>query len=971
MHVVVGEDEEKPVYPLPIHNSSHKIEVDIIVVYGPGSDGDWPSTWEHDNKFVDWLRESSMLPATVPNSKIAVFNNGSKWDKDAPGVSVELCAEELIRSVKFLPTVCGRPIIFVGNGLGGNVIVDALLLAGREDEYKSVLDQVAGLLFLGTPFRGIKLPRFLDRDPSSAQLAGAYDGITSDLFDKFHPFRQLCNKLSVPVSCFYKQYNDDPWLSLGIPGTSNKLVAEDASACIPGFEAYKFPVTPRQSFLEVSKVINTMYTNAKAVVGRRQKPRPVITNWDYALIHNPKAETYLWDLFPTEPSEDKNTIKLRKGNHACSTSEWIFGTEEMTKWLCSRRPIPLAEPSSNLLWLHGNPGIGKSTIALSLTEELSKYFASNDGKTLAYFFCDSDRETRRTATSVIRGILLQLVQQQPQLLDYIIPKWVKRGAQPFASFENLWAILMAIGADQLSGQAYCIIDALDECDEESQDILLLHLREAFSDEYIVPKLRILIISRPSQKIRQKLGIFMNMDVASFPARQKDVDLCIEESVNDLAKQNNYTDRVKQQVLESIRTKAESNFLWVGLARAVLMDVSSADAVKTLQNIPKELHSLYLKLFNAATSRKSANADSIRRILGVVTVCREPLTLLQLSEACGLHHEQDDEKIQLQSMRNEVSSCGLMTITLDHHVLLLHHSVRDFLTQSSGNYVDVRRTHATLAYRCIDVIMEEFRTQRPNHLSSYAINYWADHARMAGIKFTMMRPSLDEFFAITSPCREWWLKRKDPAGDEKISVRRVAAKWGISSLIDDLAYFDEQPQEPGTPVRSDVPDGSNVTLVAEATLSGHLDVIQNIWDAGWEEPAQLLVPAAANEKHGKDIVELLLGRLGDEITINWQTYYTVADGNRQHDKEVLKRLLDRIQIAEKILSAAAQNPQPSEELVDVLLGRLGPQVPITGAMIIANTARYGEKSAATMARLFHRLGGRITLYEVIIPAAARN
>ncbi|PTB54390.1 hypothetical protein M431DRAFT_17702 [Trichoderma harzianum CBS 226.95] len=244
------------------------------------------------------------------------------------------------------------------------------------------------------------------------------------------------------------------------------------------------------------------------------------------------------DLFITDPSEDRTALKRKKGNRATGTCEWILETDELTAWLGQ-------EKTSNVLWLYGNPGTGKSTMAIFLTEQLSTVFSATGGNTLAYFFCDSSFEKRKTATSVIRGLLYQLVQQHPKLLDYILPKYNERGKGLFQSFDALWAIFMAIAIDQKTGQKYCVIDALDECDRESQKILLQQFQETFHRQDAPSNVRILVTSRPYSEICEYLDEFTNKDLASFPQAKKDIDQCIEERVADLVKKKHYTVKVKE------------------------------------------------------------------------------------------------------------------------------------------------------------------------------------------------------------------------------------------------------------------------------------------------------------------------------------------------------------------------------------------------------------------------------------------
>ena len=64
-----------------------------------------------------------MLPAIIPKSRIMLYNYDSRWHANAPKTRLQLCGEDLVRSVHALRMgTVGRPIIFVGHSLGGNVI---------------------------------------------------------------------------------------------------------------------------------------------------------------------------------------------------------------------------------------------------------------------------------------------------------------------------------------------------------------------------------------------------------------------------------------------------------------------------------------------------------------------------------------------------------------------------------------------------------------------------------------------------------------------------------------------------------------------------------------------------------------------------------------------------------------------------------------------------------------------------------
>lgn len=119
---------------------------------------------------------------------------------------------------------------------------------------------------------------------------------------------------------------------------------------------------------------------------------------------------------------------------------------------------------------------------------------------------------------------------------------------------------MAMMMDQNTGRKYCIIDALDECDRQSQETLLHQLEETFQSQTVSPNVRILVASRPYPEIRESLQRFPNKNLASFSERQEDINIYIEERVKQLAERKSYTGKVKLQVHKILRDKAEGTFL---------------------------------------------------------------------------------------------------------------------------------------------------------------------------------------------------------------------------------------------------------------------------------------------------------------------------------------------------------------------------------------------------------------------------
>ncbi|KAF8253748.1 hypothetical protein K440DRAFT_575655, partial [Wilcoxina mikolae CBS 423.85] len=123
--------------------------------------------------------------------------------------------------------------------------------------------------------------------------------------------------------------------------------------------------------------------------------------------------------------------------------------------------------TTGLLWVHGKPGCGKSTLASQLINHLS-------ASTLPVLrvFCKNGTEDKSDIVAVLRNILFQLVENsgpKRKQLHSIVQAERMRAATPFAnSLQQLWPVLERI-LQSIDG-FYCVIDALDECTNSNQEI---------------------------------------------------------------------------------------------------------------------------------------------------------------------------------------------------------------------------------------------------------------------------------------------------------------------------------------------------------------------------------------------------------------------------------------------------------------------------------------------------------------------
>ncbi|KAL2801993.1 hypothetical protein BJX63DRAFT_441534 [Aspergillus granulosus] len=677
-----------------------------------------------------------------------------------------------------------------------------------------------------------------------------------------------------------------------------------------------------------------------------------------------EEEACLQGLFVTDPVEDKSSLNRRKGDRAKGTCEWILETEELRRWLGDLEEDH-DERASDILWLHGYPGTGKSTIAMAMADQIPKQYSfANRDKVLAYFFCDSSAEKQRTAISVLRGLLYHLIQQCPWLIKCALPKFLHRKEALFLSFDALWSIFLEIAKSSSSG-IYCIIDALDECERDSQEILLGQISQTFparrKEGVSSRHPRILITSRPYDEIRQSLSNFRCKDLATYSALKNDLALMIHEKVADLTRRKSYPPRVVKEVSQILEQKAEGTFLWVGIACSELAQpqIQARNTIKALQKMPRGLNSMYKQLLSAALAYSDDDDDDDRAnillMLKVVTTARRPLSVRELADMCQLYSDYD-ESTRFQFTMDDIGRCRLMIIVQDERVQLLHKSVNDFLVKERRAF-DVKPSHAELADRCIINLLNE---SSRGAIFEYAVTYWPEHTKLAADAFTVMKHH-ELFFEPRSPTWELWAIQYNSQNrwlsrplDEGFSVLHAAARWDVVPLLTWAFAKGSGLSLAETPYDDQLfQTVTGITPLEEAARSGSIRITEEV-----------VMAAARNQGDGKRIMKLLLDQQGDHIQIT-EDVVTAAAGNKGDGQGIMALLLDRqgdqIQVTKEVVMAAARNQGDGKRIMKLLLDQQGDHIRITEDVVRAAAGNKGH-GQGIMALLLGQQGDHIQITE---------
>ncbi|KAH7129926.1 hypothetical protein B0J13DRAFT_509293 [Dactylonectria estremocensis] len=332
-------------------------------------------------------------------------------------------------------------------------------------------------------------------------------------------------------------------------------------------------------------------------------------------------------LFQTDPALDRDGILSAKGDMTTGTCTWITSTEEYKKW---------ARTPPHLLWISAPPGMGKTYLSIYLSTHLEDLAQDSVDVTTIFFFCDNQAQFRNTAVDILRGLIYQLIQQQKDLVNILLAYWK---IQPDAIFEGhsletLWRVFRDMIKAIRSTTVYCVLDALDECEETALSVLLRKLAQLATSDVADSKMRLIALSRraPAQ-LAELFSSFVELQVDQQQAMKEDVERFVSVEVLKLARKKHIVDLpLHHHIEETFRQKSESTFLWSSFMLRELESQSLTKIESSLENLPRGLDAVYDQILSRIEPEKM---DRIAEMLNWIISAPQHLPITKLCEAIGL------------------------------------------------------------------------------------------------------------------------------------------------------------------------------------------------------------------------------------------------------------------------------------------------------------------------------------------------
>ncbi|KAI4691037.1 uncharacterized protein J4E88_002514 [Alternaria novae-zelandiae] len=409
-----------------------------------------------------------------------------------------------------------------------------------------------------------------------------------------------------------------------------------------------------------------------------------------------------------DPDDYRQMLEDRKGPKTLGTCEWVSETDVYKSWISK---------SHGLLWISGDAGKGKTMLSLHLVSSLK---GESSAARVVHFFCSRDHG-RNNGASILRGLIYQLLSQYPSLFEHVLDDYDKHGASLFEDrkFQALWNIFARMLHDKNIIPITCLLDGLDECDEDGLEDFWVKIESLYKSEpqqkseRSSHSLKLLVVSRNHPySIQQAMDTFPRLRLE--PDNEQHVGSDISKFVDDRISTLQCPTEAREYIKNRLCDRSEGTYLWISFAINALKKVRVIDMERTVESFPRGLDAMYRRMLLAISEHER---DKVMAILQWITTTFRPLSLVELATAVGTMPARG--QTLEEAIKDEVAyAADLLTIATrvdkDNHemvrtsVTLVHSSLLDFLQNVSEYDPDLRTfrlqaaaTHDRLTRRLFD------------------------------------------------------------------------------------------------------------------------------------------------------------------------------------------------------------------------------------------------------------------------------
>ncbi|KAL4894380.1 ankyrin repeat-containing domain protein [Aspergillus ambiguus] len=455
-----------------------------------------------------------------------------------------------------------------------------------------------------------------------------------------------------------------------------------------------------------------------------------------------RIELLEW-ISPVPFGDHHGNVKERR---TPGTGEWLLRDESFCKWERA--------DSSGVFWLQGSPGTGK-TYLTSRVIDLFQGMLGDPPKDegFAFFYCNKNEEDRGNARSIFRSYVRQL-STTPTSPESIQTELKDACEKARASGSNLsFETCRERIAESLDiyPKTTLVIDAFDECDPESRDLLIDALNNLLSQTKNTVK--VFISSRPDPDIQALLAGSTSVSIQASH-NQADIQKFLEQELDNLAKKTSFIGRLKNKIIDKLLDGCQGMFQWASLqVHQIVRCKTESSAWKRLENLPEDLEKAYDEIWEEIESLEEPDKTLAKRALIWVMAAHKPMKTNMLLSAIRVGSKDDDP-----FLADEIDEQGLLSLCNNFLVIDSRMGVWRFSHLSVTEYLQTRRNwtlaqaHCHAATACLSFFINVYENELENMVGKELQDYWESNHSIPDGKFDL--PDIRNPFHVYM--RHYWV-----------------------------------------------------------------------------------------------------------------------------------------------------------------------------------------------------------------------
>jgi len=361
---------------------------------------------------------------------------------------------------------------------------------------------------------------------------------------------------------------------------------------------------------------------------------------------------------------------------------------------------------SNIYWIYGFPGIGKTSLAHLICETLDER-----NQLTGVFFCQRDDTILSEPRNILPTLIYKIAENSPTFRKIVAERLRSKPNLTAESMEGTHFLdfFRSLFGQRNERSRVFVIDALDECGNNiSRQDILKALTDAAA---LAPSLKIIITSRPEADIRR---FFHDLTGPSYSSYDLATD---QEASNDLrtfarsqfalvaSHRCIRTAWPEESDFNKLITRANGLFIFIKTLVLALVECEDAEeflkeALQGSANTGWEpLYGLYSSIL-----KPHSNIHGFWRMIVVITTApHRPLCAKTIAKLTGVKPNLVEKWV------DAISSLLYRDGWANEAIRVRHLSISEFFLSSCREYqAALREAHAQQSISCLEMMVQELR-----------------------------------------------------------------------------------------------------------------------------------------------------------------------------------------------------------------------------------------------------------------------